>query len=265
MKLKPDRVTLSKWIAVLLFSGLFIWGLKLLKYQLVLSSLNIINKGPCDSTHEKSVIIFLDERAKRSMRRYRVTATKIIAETNGIFAEHGLPNRYDLKNLKLRSWSTESKDCIFRDDFPDKTTCFSNEMMPRYLEERKSGDPDVVIFITATGDSDVSGIAYWNRKNSNGTGSITLNLGVDLKSYDSDEKLKEVARKFFLRRFAHLSAHEQAHLYDLDHSSGTYSIMNAYSSSLGDRRVKFNKESLNALTERNSELREIKNKCAAQK
>lgn len=237
---------------------------KLVQHQITLSNLNIIEKNPCSYNPEKSVIIFLDDRAQKSLRRFRVTVTKILTETNEVFAEHGLPNRYNLKNLKIRSWSTEKKDCIFRDTFPDETTCFLNEMMPRYRTERKHSNPDVVIFMTATGISDVSGVAYWKKRD--GNGSIILNIGVDLKSYDSDKRIREVAKRFFLRRFAHLSTHEQTHLYGVAHSTdNARSIMYPFSNAFGDRRVKFDKQSLHILTEREKELDKKRSQCAAQK
>lgn len=266
MKLKIDRIKVPPWISALLILGLSIWLVKVVRYQVALSHLYMISKNPCAYTPEKSVIIFLDGRSQKSIRKFGLKAEDIAGEANGIFKSHGLPFRYNLKELKIRSWNTDNLDCRFTDDFSDTAGCFLSELMPEYEQERRYADPDVLIFMTATEVTGESGRAY--HKFSQGDGTIVLNLGVNLKSYDSDGKLKDVARKFFLRRFAQLLVHEQAHLYGIsesEHSSETYSIMRKNTDTLGDRRVRFDAKSLNILEGNIAGLNKIKSQCAAQK
>lgn len=263
MKLKPARTKISQWIAVFLVLGLSVWLIRVIRYQVALSSL-YITKNPCVYRAEKSVIIFLDSRAQRTLRKLHVTAGDITSEANRILSDHKLPFRYNLRKLKIRSWNTDNPDCKFLNArFADEAACFINEMRPRYKNERKDDDPDVLVFITATGINEMSGKSYWKVPQGNGT--IVLNLGTDLKSYDSDEKLSRVARKFFIRRFAHLLIHEQAHLYGAVHSVESYSIMKANLDMLGNHRVSFDEKSMGIMIKRNLELNKIKNQCAAQK
>lgn len=263
MKLKPDRTKISRWILALLILGLSIWLIKLIRYQVALSSL-YISKNPCSYSPEKSAVIFLDDRAQKTLLKLHMVAPDIAAEANRIFADHNLPFRYSIGNLKIRKWNSDDPDCRFLDArFADEASCFINEMRPLYKNEKKTGNPDILIFITASGINEMSGKSYWKVPQGNGT--IVLNLGIDLKSYDSDEKLSGIAKKFFLRRFAHLLIHEQAHLYGADHSAEPYSIMKANLDMLGNHRVNFDGKSIGTLIKRNNELNKIRSQCAAQK
>lgn len=260
---KPDRTVISRWIAVFLVLGMSFWLIKVIRYQIALSSLYIA-KNPCAYRAEKSAVIFLDERAQKTLRKFRIKSTDIALEANRILSDQRLPFRYDLRNLRVRTWNTDNPDCKFLDaKFTDEAACFINEMRPRYRKEKGLSDPDVLVFITANGVNEMSGKSYWKTPQGNGT--IVLNLGSDLNSYDSDEKLSKVAKKFFIRRFAQLLIHEQSHLFGADHSAEEYSIMKANLDMLGDRRVGFDRKSIDLLLKRTIELNKARSQCAAQK
>jgi len=263
MKLKLDRNVLSRWIAAFLVLGMSIWLIKVIRYQIALSSL-YISKNPCTYSAEKTLVIFLDARSQKTLRKLHIKSADIVAEANRIFSDHNLPFRYGMRNLKIRTWNTDNPACKFlAAKFADEASCFIDEMRSRHKKEKKLGNPDVLVFITATGINEMSGKSFWKAPQGNGT--IVLNLGIDLNSYDSNARLSGVAQKFFTRRFAHLLIHEQAHLFGAPHSPEAYSIMKINLDMLGSHRVRFDGKSLEILIRRNIKLNKAKNQCAAQK
>ena len=238
-----------------------IWLIKTIRYQSALSKM-YITKNHCDYNPEKSLVIFLDARSNAAIKRFRVTINGILKEANKTFAEAGIKIRYNIKNLKLRNWNTESSECKFHDaSFMDEKRCFVKEMSPRTESVRKIYDPDILIFMTADGIGDISGKSYWKTEQGNGT--IVLNLGIASNDYGSSEKLKTVAKKFFQRKLGQLLIHEHAHLYGVPHSSDQFSIMEGGLDKLGSHRVKLDKKSVQILMERNEQLKKSKQSCAA--
>ncbi len=261
MRQALGRIKIPTWIALLIMIGPSFWLIKVIRYQSALSSL-YITKDACKYSPRKSVTVFLDDRAQKELRGLHITASDIIAEANKIFAENKLPFRY-ADNRKIRTWNTEGADCKFSNaGFLNERRCFINEMRPRYRAEQKNSDPDVLTFITATGINDMSGKSYWNIAQGNGT--IVLNLGMEKKVYDPNTKLGRVARNFFMRRFAQMLIHEQAHLYGAPHVSDGNSIMKANTDNLGSHKVRFDQASMEILISRNKELNIRRNTCAAQ-
>ncbi|GEM_PF-3787636 len=253
-----------KILILMLLTGILIWRIEIARRDLAISVL-YVSKNPCEYKPSKRSVIFLDDRAQKALLELKITPEEILKETNRIFSEHRLPMRYDIRSMKLRAWNTETGDCKFIDNrFLDENKCFSREMAPKAGNLRTLYDPDQFIFLTATGIDYMSGRSL--NVSAHGNGTIILNLGLNQKKYDSDERVRRVARKFFMRRFAHLVIHEYSHLYDAEHSDEPYSIMNSNLSDLGSHRVKLDPVSRKKLmAEYGKLMKNLTKSCAAAK
>ncbi len=250
-------------IGTIFLLGSSVWLIKTVRYQSALSGMYIA-KSHCDYSSKKAVIVFLDDKSVKALREFRATIDGILKEADKTFADAGIEIRYDVKKLKLRSWNTDSDKCKFYDaKFADEKWCFVNEMNPAAGSSRKIYDPDVLIFITASGVGNISGKSFWKIEQGNGT--IVLNLGSTLTDYGTSEKLKASAKRFYQKKFGQLLAHEQAHLYGVPHSPKQFSIMNESLDALGGHRAELDGNSVRILRERNSRLEEAKKSCAAEK
>ncbi|MDE2001145.1 MAG: hypothetical protein KGI60_01095 [Patescibacteria group bacterium] len=221
-----------------------------------------ISKSDCSYTPTKKAVVFLDDRSRSALKRFGLTIDEIVTEANAVMRENRVPGTYDTRHIIVRSWNTDTSKCKFyNSEFENQYWCFTHEMGPRAETVRRLYDPDVLIFVTSNGIWDMTGRAFWKKKEGNGT--IVMNLGKTTETYDSDERLRRVAKKFFRRRFAQLLVHEQAHLYGLPHSRGRFSIMNQETDDFGDRRTRFNPDSRSALIRRILALEDTKHACAA--
>ena len=237
------RISVFCLSIVIFFTYLEVW--KAIQIEMAISDL-YITKHVCQYTPHKSIIIFVDKRAQKSLSEYDISIPDLIQHANKVFREHDLPMRYNAGMVQIREWDSYSRECqFFNAEFINERECFVRELGPRVGLERQTSDPDVIVFLTGVSFEDFSGKTFWNVEHGNGT--IILNLGSHINIYKDNESLNRNARKYFLRCFAHLLIHEQGHLYGLDHVQDRFSIMNENASNLGDHRVRFDKDSLKKL------------------
>ncbi len=260
-ELRLSRLALAAAVLAAGASGL--WLLNTITRQNSISGL-YIEKPPCGYRSEKNLIIFMDDRAVRSLKRFRININSILLKANEVWKENGIRVRYGAGSVRFRSWDTFSEECRFRDaKFSDESRCLANEMGPKSASVRKQYDPDILIFITASGIEDMSGKSFWKAGQGNGT--IVLNLGINLNKYDSDERVRGVANNFYRKRFAQLLVHENAHLYGIPHSSESNSIMKNNIDGLGGHKMRIDRESKQALLEITGHLEMETVGCAARK
>ncbi len=249
------------WFACLVLTGSLVWLVRIIRYEAALSDL-YITKSACTYSDQKTVMVFLDARAAKELHELGIAPTALMVEANRVFAENKLPFRYDISRLRFRSWDSSRGECkFFNAGFTDEQGCFMDELHPRYRQERSSSDPDVVVFITATGAQDLSGKAYFNTAQGNGT--IVMNIGSAPNRFLRSPRTNAVARRFFTRRFAQLMLHEQGHLYGLPHSPEVYSIMKANLDYLGGPKTRFDPRSRMLLLQENKEWQHAREACTA--
>ncbi|MBU6141634.1 hypothetical protein KGO95_00760 [Patescibacteria group bacterium] len=248
-------------LACLLLAGSLWWLVRTIRYEAALSDL-YITKSACAYSDQKTVTVFLDQRATKELHTLGIAPTDLVIEANRVFAENKLPFRYDISRLRLESWDSSRSECkFFNAGFTNEQGCFVDELRPRYVRERKISDPDVLVFITATGAQDLSGKAYFNTTQGNGT--IVMNIGMAPNRFLDRPRTNAVARRFFTRRFAQLLLHEQGHLYGLPHSPMPYSIMKANLDYLGGPKVQFDERSRTLLIQENKIWQRAREACTA--
>ncbi len=249
------------WLVFLVLAVPTWWLARIVRYEMALSDL-YITKSACAYSDHKTLTVFLDARAVRELRELDIAPTDLVIEANRVFAKNKLPFRYSLSRIRLRVWDTSRSECkFFNARFADEQGCFIDELHSRYRRERIISDPDMLVFMTATGAQDLSGKAYYHTTQGNGT--IVMNIGMEPNHFIRHPRTNAVARRFFTHRFAQLLLHEQAHLYDLPHSSSTYSIMKANLDCLGGPHVRFDSVSRMLLLKENEKWERAREACAA--
>lgn len=253
----PPNARLVAAITLICISAFFL--IKTVRRQKAISQIYAA-KNICGYKSKKSLIIFLDDRSVAAMKKFGITSGDILAEANAMLEAQKIDVGYDIANAKIRTWNSDPEACVFSDaNFSDENACFLEEISPRIRKEKKKYNPDLFVFVTANGVGSLSGKSYWKKDHGNGT--IVMNLGIDLNSYDSDRKLKAVARKFFRKKFAQLLIHEHAHTYGVPHSSVPFSIMQSGLNELGSHRAKFDRKSVRIFHEKIEDIRRQRKFC----
>lgn len=221
-----------------------------------------IHKDICQYSHNKRIIIFIDQRAKKSLRQYKISSKNILVSANEILAKEKLPIRYGIASLQIREWDSSALECHFIGaEFSDKRKCFLNEIVPRVEKEKQTGDPDVILFLTSFGKDDASGWTFWNTADGNGT--IVLNVGI-AKPEEFSKNILGKVKLFYIRCFARILLHEQCHLYGLEHSNDNFDIMHSELANVWRPEVKFNENSREQLISADKKMTENKKqKCSA--
>lgn len=218
-----------------------------------------ITKNICNYRPQKTAIVLMDQRAAKTLKSLGVSFKDILDSANDQFKIHNLPIRYKLESEHSFYWYPKEKSCTFFDaTFVDQKKCIINELSQRIKLMREKHDPDVIIFLTALRE-EVSAKSFVRKNYSHGNGTIVVNLG-----YHRIFKIKSKGvKKYFLRGYGQILAHEISHLYGLEeHVADLNSIMQE-TIEFGSPKVKFDNKSLKQLEGNLEKLKISQQKCAA--
>ena len=248
-------------ILLIICSGIALQLYFVIQRERLLSHL-YISKNNCEYHASKSIVIFIDNRTQDTLSKYGIELKDILKTANQEFKKYKLLIRYDIDSFKKRKWDSESSECLFLNaKFSKEQDCLENEVAPKVKLERRITNPDVIIFLTALSFYDISGKSFWIKPAGNGT--IVINLGAYPYKLQSDNRPKSSAKIITLRS-AQLIIHENLHLYGVEHSTETYSIMKSNLDYLGDRRIHLDTTSFQSWKAADDKLQSLRESCAAQ-
>lgn len=190
--------------------------------------------GRCPST----VTFFIDKEAKKDLEKYKVTPRRLLKRIQYSFWKYNeLSIGYDFKNILVEEWRHDRAELYPVGDFAFELLYleqFENKNLRKEMRERYLRDSsDITIFLSGNIILG-SGLAQL-QQGKEGHGYILIGTAYNelfTGFVDIGESRIKSNRRFYkflnldpLDRLAFVGAHEQVHLYGLNHSDNENSLM----------------------------------------
>ena len=226
------------------------WLILVLSSFIGCASVPASNKASNIRNCPKTVTVFIDKEAESDLRFLNIKIEYVLELVNLTFSSQNIDFRYDVKNLKIKEWNRGHDSFLNNEYHPDQ---YKIKLLHSADETKRTlrDNSEVGIFLTGgqwVGNGQTSlgwRVFFWSNY-----GRGVMWAGTALVSDEHIDREKKIYA------LAQVIAHEQGHLFGLEHVSDVNSLMHPNSSSGGGRLDNYSKKKLIRILNR-------ERKCAA--